>query len=106
MQKYVLVLMMAVVAVLYALTPSESAATVYTGSLSSSDGLIVTSAWGGAVLSWKVNDVSKPGFWTYEYNFTVPQKDIGHIILEASEPLTLDDLSAVMKGCDIGPRWY
>jgi len=75
-------------------------ATSYTGSLTSnvSNGtpngtLIGTEDWAsGATLSWTVDDTSHSGYWTYAYTFSVPKKDISHVIIEVSANFTSHDI--------------
>lgn len=37
-----------------------------------------------AVLSWKVDRSTVTGYWTYEYTFTVDEKNPSHVIIEVS----------------------
>lgn len=61
--------------------------TIYTGSLSVADGgLTAYGAWDSpsTTLSWIVDDMTTPGKWHYSYTLFVPDKDISHMIIEAS----------------------
>jgi hypothetical protein len=78
---------------LFFLTSLASAVT-YSGSLSGAadgnGGLITTGPWSSTstVLSWVVDDETVPGFWAYSYTFSVPSKDISHMLIEASPSFT------------------
>jgi hypothetical protein len=62
----------------------------YTGSLSPyGGGIIATDGWNSAetVFAWIVTEVGSQGgstLWEYDYTFTVPTKNISHIIIEVS----------------------
>ena len=92
----------------FALEPNAGAA-LYTGSITGGDGLIGFEAWSDATLSWEVDDTTNPGAWTYQYTFTVCQKDISHVILEVSETFTPDNLLSQSVGYTMdpdAPKWY
>jgi hypothetical protein len=58
---------------------------MYTGTLTSGSGLIGFGGWStGASLTWTVDDTTAPGLWHYQYELTVANKDISHLIVETS----------------------
>lgn len=65
----------------------------YTGSLTGSGGgIVATQSWNSpaTTFSW---DVSQQGnYWFYEYTFSVPAKDISHLILETSTNIGPNDI--------------
>lgn len=115
-QVYRAVLVAAVV--FFALVPGSKAAMVYSGSVSSGDGLTVASGWSDVTLSWTVDDETHPGYWTYAYTFSCTNKSISHVIFEVSESFTRDNLidvyaSNVINGTSYSitydpdaPKWY
>lgn len=62
----------------------------YTGNLTvSGGGIIATDGWNdpSTIFSWTVESVGSSGgfiLWEYDYTFTVPTKNISHIIIEVS----------------------
>ncbi|MBN2590158.1 MAG: hypothetical protein JXA96_09875 [Sedimentisphaerales bacterium] len=80
--------------------------TIYTGSLSVTDGgLTAYGAWNhpSTQLAWKVDDMTTPGKWHYTYYLLVPSKDISHMIIEASNgdrPFTSENLFSVTSSPD------
>lgn len=66
-------------------------ATSYTGSITSGNGLEI-SGWSDAALKWVVDDTTNKGYWTYQYAFTVTEKNISNIIIEVSPGLGLSDI--------------
>ncbi|MDO9516040.1 MAG: hypothetical protein Q7J01_08095, partial [Syntrophales bacterium] len=66
----------------------------YTGSLEGDATLYGTGSWSTGTLEWNVS-VDSNDLWTYDYTFTVPAKDISHMIFEVSS--TFDD-SNVYEG--------
>ena len=75
-----------------------ASAVTYSGSLSGAadgnGGLITTGPWSSTstVLSWEVTDETTEGCWAYKYTFTACRKDIWHILIEASDTFTKDDI--------------
>ena len=78
-------------------------ATMYTGSITSlaGGGLYATQQWNGgsaadpnASLSWKVDDTSNPGFWTYATVGQGDDKALSHIIIEVSDIPTTSSQTA------------
>lgn len=75
--------MKAILSILFASALTLSAATTWTGSLTSTNGLFGTEQWSENVsLDWSVTQFDLLN-WTYEYTFNVPSKDISHVIIEA-----------------------
>lgn len=68
----------------------------YQGSLSvGGGGLVGTGAWNNPAteIEWRVDDVTTPGLWHYEYEVTVGCRgDISHIIFELSPGLSAADI--------------
>ena len=61
----------------------STAATTWTGSLTSDNGIFGTEQWNqGVTLQWTVTEID-PTNWEYSYTLTVPAKDISHGIVEA-----------------------
>ena len=84
-------------------------ATSYTGSILSDATLIATDGWagGGGTLSWTVDNTTNPGYWTYNYTFTVAQKGISHVIIEVSENFGKNDIISASSGIDPdAPKTY
>ncbi len=76
-------------------------AVTYSGSLNAGEngGIVATDGWVNAatVFSWTVTEVGTvDGFilWQYDYAFTVPKKDISHMIIEVSEGALEADFSS------------
>lgn len=81
----------------YAVDPAD-----YIGSLSALDNeLVVSDGWiphdvtgdtkkEDTKISWVITD-NKNGTFTYSYTFTVPEKDLSHMIIEVSANFTEDD---------------
>ena len=62
---------------------TSTAATTWTGSLTSDNGIFGTEQWNqGVTLQWTVTEID-PTNWEYSYTLTVPAKDISHGIVEA-----------------------
>lgn len=83
-----------------ALAGTASAATVYTGSVSTANGTMTsnTSIWDMATLSWNISDNNTSGAsWTYTYTFnttgSVEPRALSHIIFQVTEPSLLADFS-------------
>lgn len=87
---------------------ASSWATTYSGSLTSiiGGGLFATEDWAGGTsvpnssLSWVVNDIDNPGYWTYDYSWTGTRKALSHIIIEVSETFTTDNIISISAGAD------
>jgi hypothetical protein len=87
---------------LLVITYSGAWATSYSGSIQTSDGTLIGSgSWAvgqqGSTLSWKVDDETSPGSWTYAYTFDVHGSPISNVIIEVSSTFVNAD-----KG-DFGP---
>jgi MYXO-CTERM domain-containing protein len=69
------------------------AAPVYTGNLTHPTGLFANASWASpsSTLSWTVSQ-NQDGSWHYDYDFSVPEKDISHIIFETSLTFTEADI--------------
>ena len=52
-------------------------------------------------MSWKVDDETNPGSWTYAYNFLVTEKDISHIMIEVSEDFTKDNITEISSPASV-----
>lgn len=73
--------------------PTTSLAEMYSGSLSSGDGLAGAGGWAtGATLSWTADNTTTPGYWHYSYTLNVATKDISHIIIETSPTFSQENL--------------
>ncbi len=83
-------------------------ATTYTGSIIGGDTtLFGTDGWSDATLSWTVNDVTNPGFWRYDYNFTDVTKELSHIMIELSASFTIDNIIDISSDYDRdAPKTY
>ncbi len=87
-------------------------AVTYTGSLSGDDGGIIgTGSWDSpdTMLSWTVQDVGVlDGYilWQYDYTFTVPYKDISHLIIEVSPGAVENDFMILSGTSDGGIDTY
>ncbi|AJY71067.1 hypothetical protein RW64_16570 [Geobacter sulfurreducens] len=81
-------------ALLLALTSNAHAALITAGSITASagGGLYATDGWadGSTVLSWTIDRTGST--YTYDYIFTVPKKEISHVILQVSESFTAANL--------------
>jgi hypothetical protein len=84
--------------------PQAFGDSIYTGSLSvNGGGLVATQDWNNnaTILNWTIQPVGTQGgfvLWEYEYTFTVPRKDISHMIFEVSENAQQSDFSAGVFG--------
>jgi hypothetical protein len=93
------------------LLPLHAQAVTYSGSLSANGGgIVATDGWdtSGTVLSWTVSDVGmQDGYvlWQYDYNFTVPFKNISHVIIEVS-PDAQDSDFTILSGSSLGVAIY
>jgi hypothetical protein len=66
-------------------------ADIFTGTMTSDSGLTGFGGWAtGASLTWTVDDTTTAGLWHYEYELTVAEKDISHLIIETS-PTFVDE---------------
>jgi len=81
-----------------ALPMSVYATPTYEGFLTGSGGLYATDGWASEEtnLSWKVYAPTNPentsGFWLYKYTFTVPTKNISHMIFEVSDSFSENNI--------------
>lgn len=77
---------------------------LYSGSLTSGDGLVGTKKWQtNAEFSWAVDFDPVTLIWTYDYSLTVKKKDISHIIIELSSTFGPDNIFAgTTNGYEIG----
>lgn len=78
--------------------PFSAGAAMYAGQISTGDYLFATGGWAegsGSTLSWTASDEDpSSNYWTYTYTFTVPQKEISHVIIQVSD----DFLDSNIKG--------
>lgn len=85
------------VVMLVALVTTGASAFVFTGSLTSEDGGIITHPlWEVATLGWTVTLLPNQ-VWRYDYTFMVSDgsmqpKDISHVLIEASPNFTMADI--------------
>lgn len=76
----------------------------YDGSISVDDGgIFATQKWNAdsTKLEWTVKDIGTSGgfiLWQYDYTFTVPDKNISHIIIEVSDNASQGDFSGGTLG--------
>ena len=88
---------------------TNSWAITFTGTIIGGNTLIGTSPWdtNSSNLSWTVYDNSITGHWTYEYIFTVPSKDISHVIIEVSDNFSVGNIIETSSGRDPdAPKTY
>ena len=83
-------------------------AITFTGTIIGGSTLIGTSPWNtnSSNLSWTVYDNPITGHWTYEYIFTVPSKDISHVIIEVSGDFTVANIFSGTTPGYSGPENY
>ncbi len=80
------------------LFPAASRADLYSGSLNAGTdgGLLGTEQWNSVstVLTWSITYQQQNSNWiyTYNYTFTVPKKDISHVITQVSESFTTGNI--------------
>lgn len=99
------VLLQLILAIIFTASMAGMAqAVTYTGSLNAgtNGGIVATDGWDGSstILSWTVQDVGSQGgflLWQYDYNFTVPSKNISHVIIEVS-PNAQDSDFTILSG--------
>lgn len=95
-----------------ALTPLQAKAYLYTGSLNGGGGGIIgAGAWASSstVFSWTIQDIGTQGgsvLWKYDYTFTVPSKNISHVLLEVTNPSVLADFTNFTSTPDDGPKTF
>jgi len=79
--------------IVFGAASTSFAAPVYTGNLTHPTGLFSNASWASpsSTLGWTVSQ-NQDGSWHYDYTFTVPEKDISHIIFETSPTFTESDL--------------
>jgi len=89
------------IAVLLSLSfmPQASWADLYSGSLNAGadGGLVGTEPWNAAstVLSWGITyeqQADNKWIYTYKYTFSVPEKDISHVIIQVSDSFTKENV--------------
>lgn len=83
---------------------TSSFALTYEGSLSTATNtLYATLPWStGSTFSWIVDYDSNSGLWTYDYTFSVPTKEISHVIVETSSTFTEANIkSGTTTGWDL-----
>lgn len=99
-----------VLALAMVLWAGQSWALVYTGSLNAGDngGLFATGSWSSSdtVLSWSVFQNEGTDFWTYEYTFIVPSKEISHVIIEVSESFSTSNIKDGTTASYTNPTTY
>jgi hypothetical protein len=85
--------------------PQVFAVPVLSGELTTSSGLYATGPWNSNTtkFSWNVSDTGDVNddnyiIWRYDYQFTVPSKDISHLILEVSADAPLSDFKLLSEG--------
>ena len=85
-----------VMSTILACAAGVAAGASYHGSLSvGGGGLVATGEWNtpATEIEWRVDDVTTPGLWHYEYEVTAGGRgDISHIIFELSPGLTARDI--------------
>jgi len=97
--------------VILTIATTSAQAVTYSGSLSANGGgIVATDGWdtSGTVLSWTVSDVgTQDGYvlWQYDYNFTVPFKNISHVIIEVSPDAQNSDFT-ILSGSSLGVDIY
>jgi len=75
----------------------KGACVTYVGSLTGGGGGIdATAQWNSTstTFAWTVKDVGAVGgsiLWQYDYTFTVPDKNISHLLLEVTDPAAFTD---------------
>jgi hypothetical protein len=90
-----------VASMVIAVSTQQTSATVYTGSLSTTGGGIVTAgSWVGDTISlaWNVTDVGAglaTGSWRYSYTWTGQTPGLSHFILEVSPNFTENNYSII-----------
>ncbi len=68
----------------------------YTGSLTGNGGgIVATQSWNNAATTFSWNVTQQANYWFYEYEFSVPRKDISHLILETSKNIGANDIFGI-----------
>ena len=80
---------------------STASATSFTGSLASPGGIDAQGGWASDVtLSWTVDDISNPGFWTYDYliieTASPSSKLVDLLLVEVSNNFTMADYNGLI----------
>ena len=80
---------------------STASATAFTGSLAAPGGIDAQGGWAGDVsLSWTVDDISNPGFWTYDYliieTASPSSKLVDLLLVEVSNNFTMADYNGLI----------
>lgn len=97
-----ILILLAALAVLVS-TSGNAGAVTYTGSLfGDGGGVTATEDWSSSssVFSWTVEDVgSSNGFvlWQYDYWFSVPSKQISHMVIEISDGAVIGDFEILTE---------
>jgi type 1 fimbria pilin len=83
-----------------------SAATIYLGTMTIGTGLTGSGGWGANTqLTWRVDDVTNPGFWTYDYTFAdlagSGARVIDNVLIEVSQTFTLADFLGFSGGATV-----
>jgi hypothetical protein len=73
---------------------ASAQATTITGSITGGSGLFGTDGWSTATFGWSVTDPAQSSstHWEYDYTFTVPEKNISHIIIQVSDDFEVSDM--------------
>lgn len=77
----------------------------YSGTQSANGGgLVGQGQWAtGTSLTWNIQaPAAGSSWWTYQYQFTVPQKDLSHFILETTQDATASSFLTAIGGGSIG----
>jgi hypothetical protein len=101
--RFLTVLSLAIVFAFVFGVQAQATPIVYTGSVTGTasgtgGGIITTDGWSSTstVFSWTVKEVGTSGgfiLWEYDYTFTVPSKNISHVIIEVSPGAEASDFS-------------
>jgi hypothetical protein len=97
--KKIMILSLLALVLVFGTTPLMATPITYSGSLSGS-GLTTTDGWTdpSTQFSWTVTEVGTSGLyilWKYDYTFTVPTKNVSHVIIEVSTGALLIDFSYI-----------
>lgn len=79
-------------------------AQIFQGTVTPGSGLYGTEQWAsGSSLSYLASNENPNyvGYWYYEYTFTVPEKDISHLIIEVSNNFTEANIFAATAGYEL-----
>jgi len=85
--------MLACVVCIVLMLGTSVGAAIYEGTLTvGGGGIIATGEWNDPVTSMTYRVEEMAGYYDYKYTFTVPDKDISHLILELSDDFMCDDM--------------